>query len=87
MNSDTLSGQWKRLKNSAKAKWARLNDDDLMRAPGDYERLDYERLVGSIQERYGYDREQAEDEVNTWLDSLPSRPSRPSRPSSQPVAR
>ena len=38
--------------------------DDLMRAEGDYE-----KLVGSIQERYGYAREQAEDEVNTWLDS------------------
>ena len=82
MNPDTLSEQWKRLKGSAKAKWAKLTDDDLMRAQGDYE-----KLVGSIQERYGYAREQAEDEVNTWLDSLPSRSWRPSRPSSQPVAR
>lgn len=68
MNSDTLAGQWKQLKGSAKVRWAKLTDDDLMRAEGSYD-----RLVGSIQERYGYAREQAEDEVNTWLDSVPNQ--------------
>jgi uncharacterized protein YjbJ (UPF0337 family) len=68
MNSDTLAGQWKKLKGSAKVRWAKLTDDDLMHAEGSYE-----KLVGSIQERYGYAREQAEDEVNTWLDSVPSQ--------------
>lgn len=71
MNSDTLAGQWKRLKGSAKVRWAKLTDDDLMRAEGDYD-----KLVGSIQERYGYAREQAEDEVNTWLDSPSHTPAR-----------
>ncbi len=68
MNSDTLAGQWKQLKGAAKVRWAKLTDDDLMRAEGSYD-----RLVGSIQERYGYAREQAEDEVNTWLDSVPNQ--------------
>jgi uncharacterized protein YjbJ (UPF0337 family) len=71
MNSDTLSGQWKQLKGSAKVRWAKLTDDDLMGAEGNYD-----KLVGSIQERYGYARERAEDEVNTWLDSVPSEPAR-----------
>ena len=73
MNSDTLSGQWKQLKGSAKVRWAKLTDDDLMSTEGNYD-----KLVGSIQERYGYARERAEDEVNTWLDSVPSEPSRQS---------
>ena len=67
MNTDTLAGQWKKLKGAAKKKWAQLTDDDLMRAEGDYD-----RLVGSIQERYGYARERAEQEVNDWLESNPA---------------
>ena len=74
MNSDTLSGQWKQLKGAAKVRWAKLTDDDLMSAEGNYD-----KLVGSIQERYGYARERAEDEVNTWLDSVPSQPARVTR--------
>ena len=71
MNSDTLSGQWKQLKGAAKVKWAKLTDDDLMRAEESYD-----KLVGSIQERYGYARERAESEVDSWLESQTSRPSR-----------
>ena len=71
MNSDTLSGQWKQLKGAAKVKWAKLTDDDLMSAEGSYD-----KLVGSIQERYGYARERAESEVDSWLESQTSRPSR-----------
>jgi uncharacterized protein YjbJ (UPF0337 family) len=61
MNSDTLAGQWKQLKGSAKVKWGRLTDDDLTRAEGNYD-----KLVGAIQERYGYARERAEEEVREW---------------------
>ena len=64
MNADTLSGQWKQLKGSAKTQWAKLTDDDLMRAEGDFD-----KLVGSVQERYGYARDKAEEEVNSWLNS------------------
>jgi len=71
MNSDTLSGQWKQLKGAAKVKWAKLTDDDLMSAEGSYD-----KLVGSIQERYGYARDRAESEVDSWLESQSSRPSR-----------
>jgi len=71
MNSETLSGQWKQLKGSAKVRWAKLTDNDLLAAEGNYD-----KLVGSIEERYGYAHERAEDEVNAWLDSMPSEPSR-----------
>jgi uncharacterized protein YjbJ (UPF0337 family) len=64
MNSDTFAGQWKQLKGSAKKQWADLTDNDLLKAEGSYD-----KFVGIIQERYGYARERAEDEVNEWMDS------------------
>ncbi|MEQ1575288.1 MAG: CsbD family protein [Vicinamibacterales bacterium] len=66
MNTDILAGQWKQLKGTAKTQWAKLTDDDLMHAEGDYD-----KLVGSIQKRYGYARGRAEEEVNAWLETSP----------------
>lgn len=63
MNSDTLKGQWKQLTGKAKSAWGKLTDDDLLRVEGNVD-----RLSGVIQERYGYTREQAEDEVQSFLD-------------------
>ena len=68
MNTDTLAGQWKQLKGLAKTKWAKLTDDDLVKAEGDYD-----RLVGCIQERYGYARDRAEREVYEWIDTVTRR--------------
>lgn len=69
MNSDTFAGQWKQLKGTAKTKWAKLTDDDLLRAEGSYD-----KLVGFIQERYGYARDRAEKEVDDWVaSSAPAR--------------
>jgi uncharacterized protein YjbJ (UPF0337 family) len=63
MNSDVLAGQWKQLKGAEKVKWAKLTDDDLTRAEGNSD-----KLIGAIQERYGYARDRAEQEVREWLD-------------------
>jgi uncharacterized protein YjbJ (UPF0337 family) len=63
MNTDTFAGQWKQLKGEIKTKWGKLTDDDLMKAEGSYD-----KLVGSIQERYGYARERAERELTEWLE-------------------
>ena len=63
MNTDTFAGQWKQLKGEIKTKWGKLTDDDLMKAEGNYD-----KLVGSIQERYGYARGRAERELNEWLE-------------------
>jgi uncharacterized protein YjbJ (UPF0337 family) len=65
MNRDTLAGQWKQIKGSVKERWARLTDDDLLSAEGNLD-----QLVGSIQERYGYTRERAAEEVDNWMESV-----------------
>lgn len=83
MNADTFAGQWKQLKGSAKQKWADLTDNDLLSAEGSYD-----KFVGVLQERYGYAKERAEEEVNEWLDSADMEPQGPvSREAQRPLGR
>ena len=72
MNRDTLKGQWKQLTGDIKARWGKLTDDEVTRIEGDYD-----QLVGRIQERYGYAREQAEQELNDFLSRYPRPVTRP----------
>ena len=58
MNADVLKGQWHQLKGEVKSRWGKLTDDDLDRASGDTE-----KLIGRLQERYGYARDEAKREV------------------------
>jgi uncharacterized protein YjbJ (UPF0337 family) len=59
MNNDIFEGKWKQIRGEAKSWWGKLTDNDLDRAAG---KLDV--LVGVLQEKYGYTREQAADEVD-----------------------
>jgi uncharacterized protein YjbJ (UPF0337 family) len=61
MNATTLKGQWHQLKGEVKNRWSKLTDDDLGRIEGNSE-----KLAGVLQERYGYAKERAEDEINRW---------------------
>ncbi len=58
MNGDQLKGKWHQLKGAARAQWAKLTNDDLEQIDGHAE-----RLIGAVQERYGYARERATEEV------------------------
>ena len=61
MNSDQFEGMWKQLKGSAKQRWGKLTDDDLTAISGKKD-----ELLGRLQQRYGYTREQAEKEADAW---------------------
>ncbi|EPG9949020.1 CsbD family protein [Klebsiella aerogenes] len=61
MNKDEISGNWKQLKGKAKEQWGTLTDDDMTVIEGKRD-----QLVGKIQERYGYAKDQAEKEVSDW---------------------
>ena len=61
MNKDEIGGNWKQLKGKAKEKWGKLTDDDMTVIEGKRD-----QLVGTIQERYGYAKDQAEKEVSDW---------------------
>ncbi|EJY59062.1 hypothetical protein PACIG1_5075, partial [Pseudomonas aeruginosa CIG1] len=58
MNSDVIKGKWKQLTGKIKERWGDLTDDDLQAADGHAE-----YLVGKLQERYGWSKERAEQEV------------------------
>ena len=62
MDANILKGKWLQLKGSIREKWGQLTDDDVDQVSGSVE-----RLVGTIQERYGYARQKAEDEVDAFL--------------------
>jgi uncharacterized protein YjbJ (UPF0337 family) len=59
MNTDIVEGKWKQMRGEAKAWWGKLTDDDLDRAAGKFE-----VLAGLLQEKYGYSREKAANEID-----------------------
>jgi uncharacterized protein YjbJ (UPF0337 family) len=62
MNDDILKGKWNQLKGQVKERWGKLTDNDVARIEGNYD-----QFVGLLQERYGYDRERAEREVDEYV--------------------
>jgi uncharacterized protein YjbJ (UPF0337 family) len=63
MNEDILKGNWKQFRGELQKQWGKLTNDDLDVINGEYE-----KLVGRVQERYGWDREYAEREVSDYFD-------------------
>ena len=62
MNKDVFEGKWKQVRGEAKVWWGKLTDDDLDKVAGEFD-----KFVGVLQERYGYSREQAEEEIEKRL--------------------
>ena len=62
MNKDIVEGKWKQMRGNAKTWWGKLTDDDLDRAAGKYD-----VLAGLLQEKYGYTRQRADEEIDTRL--------------------
>lgn len=65
MNADIIKGKWKQLTGKAKQTWSSLTDDDLGVADGHRE-----YLVGKLQERYGWGKDKADDEVKKFERAL-----------------
>jgi uncharacterized protein YjbJ (UPF0337 family) len=62
MNADILKGKWKEIKGDVKAKWGKLTDDDLTEIEGNQE-----KLVGILQKKYGYGKDEAEREYEDFI--------------------
>jgi len=62
MSDDILKGKWKQLRGQIQQKWGDLTNDDLDRLGG--AQTEFE---GLLQERYGYTKERAKQEVNDFL--------------------
>ncbi len=59
MNQDILQGQWKQVSGQMRNWWGRLTDNDVQQIQGNRD-----KLLGLLQERYGWTKEQANAEVN-----------------------
>jgi uncharacterized protein YjbJ (UPF0337 family) len=62
MNEDILKGKWKQLRGQIQQKWGDLTNDDLDRIQGTQTEFE-----GLLQERYGYTKERARQEVDNFL--------------------
>ena len=73
MNEDTLKGQWTQLKGKIREQWGKLTDDDVDQIQGRAE-----QLIGKLQNRYGIARDEAQRQVDAWVQNTHIEPS-PSR--------
>jgi uncharacterized protein YjbJ (UPF0337 family) len=64
MNWDRIEGNWTEFKGKVKQQWGKLTDDDLMAIEGDRD-----ELAGRLQNRYGYAKDIARKEIDSWLDA------------------
>ncbi len=62
MNWDQVKGEWKQVRGSIKEKWGKLTDNDLTVIDGKKD-----QLVGALQKRYGYEKEQAERALDDFV--------------------
>jgi len=58
MNSDIFEGKWKKMRGQVKIWWGKLTDDDLDKVEGNFD-----KMIGLLQMKYGYTRQQAEEEI------------------------
>ena len=65
MNWDQIHGDWKQMTGKVKEKWGKLTDDDLTVIAGKRD-----QLAGLLQQRYGYAKEQAEKELDEFMNGL-----------------
>jgi uncharacterized protein YjbJ (UPF0337 family) len=65
MNWDRVEGNWKQFTGKAQQQWGKLTNDDLDQVEG--RRTE---LVGKIQARYGVAKDEAEKQVDTWLQNM-----------------
>jgi len=65
MNWDRVQGNWKQFSGKVREQWGKLTDDDIARINGSREQLE-----GQLQARYGYAKDRAKQEVDSWCNRL-----------------
>jgi uncharacterized protein YjbJ (UPF0337 family) len=62
MNEDVIKGKWKEIKGGIKEKWGKLTDDEITQVEGKQD-----QLLGLLQKKYGYSKDQAEQEYKQFM--------------------
>jgi uncharacterized protein YjbJ (UPF0337 family) len=68
MNRDVFEGKWKQVRGEVRGWWGKLTDDDLDKVGGQFD-----VFAGLLQEKYGYSREQAEEEIEKQMNKYESK--------------
>ena len=63
MNEDIIKGKWNEIKGKLKQQWGNLTDDEITKINGSFQ-----ELQGSLQKKYGYDKDRAKKEINLFLE-------------------
>lgn len=71
MNQDIIRDNWTQLRGPMQENWQRLTAADLAPASGDHR-----YLVDKLQERYGWQKDKAEQECSIFEQGLKSTPKR-----------
>jgi len=58
---DRIEGSWKEMTGKVKEQWGKLTDDDLTVVAGKRD-----QLAGKVQERYGYAKDKADQEISAF---------------------
>jgi uncharacterized protein YjbJ (UPF0337 family) len=61
MNADQIKGQWKQVKGEIRKQWGKLTDDEIEMIAGERD-----ILIGKLQEKYGYTKEEAQRQVDSF---------------------
>ncbi len=75
MNKDVFVGKWTQVRGEAKVWWGKLTDDDLDKVAGRFD-----MFIGLLQEKYGYSRAQAEQEIEKRVTEFESNMNRKTQP-------
>jgi uncharacterized protein YjbJ (UPF0337 family) len=65
MNWDRVEGNWKQITGKVKEQWGKLTEDDITVINGKQD-----QLVGRIQERYGIAKDEAQRQVDSWINRM-----------------
>jgi uncharacterized protein YjbJ (UPF0337 family) len=67
MDANIFKGKWKQLRGETQKQWGKLTNDDMDVIDGERE-----KLIGKLQERYGYAKDRAEKEYHDWSSTYKS---------------
>lgn len=81
MNWEQIAGKWTQAKGEIKQSWGKLTDDDILNIEGKKD-----VLVGKLQERYGYLKDEAEKHVDEWVVRVGDVFTKPRAPRERPTA-
>jgi len=63
MNRDIIQGKWHEIKGKVNQQWGKISDDEITELKGSYE-----ELQGLLQKKYGYQKDEAQKEIQTFVE-------------------